>query len=65
MPLNRMAPEEVSYPEHWGTDAVPLITMLQFQPAVAAAFKQVTSCQTALLTTTLSISCVNPGQPGP
>ena len=41
MPLNRMAPEEVSYPEHWGTDAVPLITMLQFQPAVAAAFKQV------------------------
>ena len=41
MPLNRMAPEEVSYPTNWGTDALPLINHLQFQPAVAPAFKQV------------------------
>ena len=41
MPLNRMAPEAITFPEDWGNDAVPLIKWLKFPEPVKAAFQQV------------------------
>lgn len=48
MPLNRMNPPEVNYPDH-GSEAVPLLKLLKFNAKFAPAMKQarlvsVTTC---------------------
>lgn len=39
MPLNRMSPPEVNYPDH-GSEAVPLMKLLKFNALYAPAMKQ-------------------------
>lgn len=39
MPLNRMSPPEVNYPDH-GSEAVPLMKLLKFNAQYAPAMKQ-------------------------
>ena len=41
MPLNRLRTEDVHYPTEFGTDVVPLLKKLKFNPAFTPAMKQV------------------------
>ena len=40
LPLNRVNPSDVNYPDH-GSDAVPMLKLLKFNPMFAPAMKQV------------------------
>ncbi len=41
LPLNRINPSDVNYPEHHGSDAVPMLKLLKFSSKFAPAMKQV------------------------
>jgi structural maintenance of chromosome 3 (chondroitin sulfate proteoglycan 6) len=41
MPLNRLKPAEVQYPEQYGSDVVPLLKRLKYDPKFEPAFRQV------------------------
>lgn len=41
LPLNRINPSDVNYPEHHGSDAVPMLKLLKFSAKFAPAMKQV------------------------
>ena len=41
LPLNRINPSDVDYPDHHGSDAVPMLKLLKFSSKFAPAMKQV------------------------
>lgn len=44
MPLNRMSPQEVNYPDH-GSEAVPMMKLLKFKAQYAPAMKQASALE--------------------
>ena len=41
LPLNRIRPPDVNYPEHYGSDAVSMLKLLKFNPKFEPAMRQV------------------------
>ena len=41
LPLNRLRPPDVNYPEQYGDAAVPMLKLLKYQPKFEAAMRQV------------------------
>ena len=41
LPLNRINPSDINYPDHHGSDAVPMLKLLKFSSKFAPAMKQV------------------------
>ena len=59
MPLNRMSPPEVNYPDH-GSEAVPLMKLRKFNALFAPAMKQVSFVSVSVMSqlyVNMSIEC--------
>lgn len=41
LPLNRIRPPDVNYPEHYGSDAVSMLKLLKYNPKFEPAMRQV------------------------
>jgi len=58
LPLNRINPSDVNYPDH-GSDAVPMLKLLKFSSKFAPAMKQVRSLIMSGLRQRV-VSCLSP-----
>jgi len=60
LPLNRINPSDVNYPENHGSDAVPMLKLLKFSSKFAPAMKQVRSSDLVRSEAACIVSCLCP-----
>jgi len=60
LPLNRINPSYVNYPENHGSDAVPMLKLLKFSSKFAPAMKQVRSSDLVRSEAACIVSCLCP-----